>query len=150
MVDDIKEWPDTASVLYEFPGLTLAWELRLWSKYGPNGRFGGVEIDGDKGSVVIDRDGWTFFPAGQGEPVKHAKQAMVEPHVENFADCITKGAKPNAPADEGHKSAICCHLGNITSVLSRRVTFDVKNQSITGDKDAEAMMSREYRKGWHF
>ena len=150
VIDDIKEWPDTASVLYEFPGLTLSWELRLWSKYGPNGRLGGVEIDVDKGSLVIDRDGWTFFPAGKGEPVKHEKAPMVEPHIENFADCITKGAKPNAPADEGHKSAVCCHLGNITSVLNRRVTFDVKTQSITGDKEAEAMMSREYRKPWHF
>ncbi len=100
VVNDQKEWPDTASVLYEFPGLHILWELRQWTTHGPNNKFGGVEINGDQGTVIMDRDGWWYHPKGKkAEPVAHKATPMEEPHVENFAACIAGEAKPNAPAE---------------------------------------------------
>jgi predicted dehydrogenase len=149
VVDDEKEWPDTATVLYEFPGLHVLWELRQWTTHGLNGRGGGVEINGEKGTVLMDRSGWWFHPKGsKAEPVAHKGTPMEEPHVENFAQCIVGQANPNAPAAEGFRSAVLCHLGNITSVLNRRVEFDPATMSIKGDAEAKAMESREYRAPW--
>lgn len=151
VIDDAKEWPDTATILYEFPNLHILWELRQWTTHGPNERFGGVEINGDKGTVIMDRDGWWFHPRGSKKGqgvVAHKATPMEEPHVENFAQCIAGKAKPNAPAAEGFRSAVLCHLGNIASVLDRRIEFDPATMSIKGDSQAQAMESREYRPPW--
>lgn len=151
VIEDEKEWPDTATVLYQFPNLQLLWELRQWSTHPINGRGGGVEIDGDKGTVIMDRGGWAFHPRGRRgneSVVTHKRAPMQEPHVENFADCIAGQARPNAPVEEGFRSVVMCHLGNITSVLNRRVEFDAATMSIKGDTEARAMESREYRSPW--
>jgi len=152
VVEDQKEWPDTATVLYEFPKLHLLWELRQWTTHGPNDRSSGVEINGEKGTVVLDRGGWWFHPKGSKrtgqDVVAYKGTQMQEPHVENFAQCIAGQAKPAAPAEEGFRSVIMCHLGNITSVLNRRVEFDAATMSIKGDTEAQAMESREYRSPW--
>lgn len=150
VVDDQKEWPDTATILYEFPNLHIVWELRQWTNFGPNDRFGGIEINGDKGTAIVDRSGWWFYPKGgkKTDVVAHQAQQMQEPHVENFAACIAGDAKPAAPAAEGFRSAVMCHLGNIASVLNRRIEFCPKSMSIQNDTQAQAMESREYRAPW--
>ena len=147
VIRDEKEWPDTATILYEFPSLHILWELRQWSTYGIGGKFGGVEVNGDAGTVVMDRGGWWIFPKGDA-PDAHPATPMEEPHVANFADCIAGTAKPNAPAQEGFRSAVMCHLGNIASVLNRRVEFDPQTMSIRNDPQAEAMQGRAYRSPW--
>jgi predicted dehydrogenase len=148
---DEKEWPDTQTVLYEFPKCTVEWELRYWSRYGPSGKNGGVEIHGEKGTVVIDRDGWTFHPNGDPKKVQrvdHKTSQMEEPHIANFAKCITDGAKPNASIVEGHKSAILCHLANIAGTVNRKVEFDPKTETIVNDAEAAKMTRRAYRSPW--
>ncbi len=148
VTDDEKEWPDTVSVLYRFPSLHIVWELRQWSQYGIGGKSGGVEINGDKGTVFMDRSGWWFYEKGKKAPQAHKGTSMVPEHVTNFADCVAGRAKPNAPAIEGFKSAVLCHLGNIASVLNRQIKFDAATMSIKDDAEAEAMQSREYRAPW--
>jgi predicted dehydrogenase len=147
---DEKEWPDTATILYQFPTLHVVWELRQWTTYGIGGKSGGIEVNGDAGSVFLDRGGWSFYPRGKkpAEAEVHKGAPMDEEHVVNFADCIAGTAKPNAPAEEGFRSAVMCHLGNIASVLNRRVEFDPKTMSIKNDPQAEAMQGREYRAPW--
>jgi predicted dehydrogenase len=143
---DAKEWPDTQTVMYEFPELTLLWEQRLWTKYGLNDMGGGVELDGDKGSLVINRGGWTFYPR-EGEPERREGSEQMLPHVSNFAQAIKGLEAPAAPMEEGHKTATMCHLGNITGTLNRRVTFDGE-KGITNDEEAANLLRREYREPW--
>jgi len=147
VTEDIKEWPDTQTVMYEFPGLTMLWEQRLWTEHPINRMRGGVEIGGYKGTLLIDRGGWVFHPR-DGVRDRHRGSDLNGAHAQNFADCIRGGATPNAPIEEGHKSAVLCHLGNITAVLNKRVKFDGKTESIVGDDEAAAWESREYRGPW--
>lgn len=147
VVKDAKEWPDTITALYEFPALTLVWEQRLWTRFGVQGLGGGVEIGGDKGSLIINRGEWTFHPKG-GQPIKHKGFDGNKPHAVNFADCIAGTAKPAASVEEGNRSAILCHLANITATLNRRVAFDPARQEITGDSEAAKLVGRSYRERW--
>jgi predicted dehydrogenase len=147
VVHDDKEWPDTQTVLYEYPGFTLLWEQRLWTKYGVNGRGSGVEIGGELGSIVIDRGGWTFFPK-EGEPVQYQNSDLELAHARNFADAIQGKAKTTASMETGHKSAVLCHLGNITALLNRRLEFDAESQSFPNDAEARAFLARDYRSPW--
>lgn len=147
VIKDAKEFPDTHTVLYEFPRLTVLWEQRHWSKFGPNGKGGAVELDGDKGSMIIDRSGWTFYPR-EGPPQKHPGSELEIPHVTNFADCIQNGARPSVGIEDGCKSALMCHLGNIAAFVGHQVRFDPARQTFPGDEAASALIARPYREKW--
>jgi len=150
VVHDAKEWPDTQTVLYEFPELTIIWELRHWSRFGPGGGRGNCcEINGDRGSLIIDRGGWTFYPRDKdAKPEPHDRSELDLSHARSFADAVRGGGAPSAPIAEGHKSAVLCHLGNIAAVLNRRVEFDAGSEAVVGDEEAAAMMGRPYREPW--
>jgi len=150
VVKDAKEWPDTQTVLFEYPEMTLLWEQRLWSTFGINGKGGcHCEFSGEKGSLIISRSGWTFFPRGTKEnPEEHAGSEQEIAHVKNFAESIRGQAKPAAPIQEGHKTATLCHLANIACLLNRRIAFDGEKQMIEGDDEAIRLMARPYRAPW--
>ena len=150
IVPDAKEWPDTQTVMYQFPTCTMVWEQRHWSEFGPGGGAKNCcEIVGDKGAILIDRGGWTTFDReDKYKPDRHRSSDLDVPHAESFAKAIREGGKPNTPIEEGHKSAILCHLGNITARLGRSVAFDPATQTITGDDEASAMAQRSYRAPW--
>ena len=69
-------------------------------------------------------------------------------HIANFLDCIRTGKRPNADIEEGHKSTLLCHLGNIAYRVNRVLTTSEKDGHILGDDEAMKLWSREYRPGW--
>jgi hypothetical protein len=69
-------------------------------------------------------------------------------HFQNFLDSIRQRTKPNSEIEEGHKSTLLCHLGNIAYRTGHTLNIDPKNGHIINDKEAEALWSREYRPGW--
>jgi len=145
---DIKEWPDTQTVLYEYPELTVLWELRLWSKKAPGLLSGSAaELCGEKGTLFISRKGWTFYP-NDGEPEEHGGSEQEVAHARNFSESIRGIAKPIAPLEEAHLCAMLCHYGNIAATVNRRLEIDVETATIKNDVEAQVMESREYREPW--
>ena len=69
-------------------------------------------------------------------------------HYQNFLDCIKTRNNPIADIAIGRRSANICHLGNIAIRLGRKIQWDPKAQTIVGDPEAKAMMSRPYRAPW--
>ena len=68
-------------------------------------------------------------------------------HKADFVDAIRNHRRPNADIEEGHRSAVLVHLGNIATRLGgRRFLFDGKTESIPGDAEAARLLKREYRK----
>jgi len=145
--DDIKEWPDTQTVLYHFPETSLLWEQRLWTEHGVHNRRNGAEFAGEKGSLIIDRGGWTFYPK-DGRPERHGASELTVAHAANFADAIRGTAQPHAGLEEGHISAALCHLGNIAGVLGREIRFDPKAYAFLNDAEADRWRDRPYRSPW--
>ncbi|MHC4798732.1 MAG: Gfo/Idh/MocA family protein, partial [Planctomycetota bacterium] len=147
VVKDAKEWPDTQTIIYEYPELTVLWEQRSWTTFKNNGVDCGTEFNGHKGSLVITRQGWTFYPKG-GKPVEHPSSDLTGAHVKNFADSIHGSAKPISSIDDGHKTAAICHLGNIAVALNQQLEFDGTTQTIKNIPQANEYLGREYRRGW--
>ncbi len=146
IVDDAKEWFDTQTAMFTYPHTTVVWEMRHWST-GASGTSTGAELRGEKGTMIIHRGGWTFQPR-EGDAQRHSGSPLEPLHVENFAACIRGQAKPNAPIDEGHKTAVLCHLANITTLYNRSVRFDPKAETILDDPEAKKLEAREYRDKW--
>ncbi|HOV59984.1 MAG TPA: Gfo/Idh/MocA family oxidoreductase [Candidatus Hydrogenedentes bacterium] len=147
VVRDAKETPDTQTILYEYPGLTVLWEERLWCDKGMDGDEVGAEIWGDKGILRITRGGWTFRPT-DGKPEKHGGSEIEVPHAISFLEAIRGTGRPAAPIEEGCLSAALCHYGNVACRAGRRLRIDPENGAIVGDPEASALSERPNRSPW--
>lgn len=70
-------------------------------------------------------------------------------HVRNFLDCIKARQRPVADVADGHQVATACHLANISLRTGRKLQWDAEKETIVGDKEAAAMLTRPYRKPWN-
>lgn len=146
VVKDAKETPDTLTAIYEYPGLTLVWEQRIWTKNVLNGDSSGAEFQGDKGGLVISRDGWSFTPAG-GEAEPHPGSELMVAHANNFAQAIRGEAPAIAPLSAGINTANLCHLANLAVDTKQKVTLKADGNVVDGEGNA-VNAGRDYRNDW--
>ena len=103
---------------------------------------------GTEGSLHNDGAGYVIYNL-KGEKTDEGKgDGGEQQHIQNFLDCIRSGEKPNSEIEEGQKSTLLCHLGNISYRTGRTIHFDPQTRKIVGDSDAEKYWRREYRPGW--
>src|SRR2546430_5681984 len=159
--DDDWEFPDTQEAAFEFPGgKTIIWEGQSCNGLATYGRSRGTAILGTTGSVVMDRDGYVGYDihekgvkqslapqAGDGLNVS-ADDDMTALHNANFVDALRTGAQLHQPIEEGAKSVLLCHLGNIAQWTGRALPVDAATGPIQGGDAAKAYWQREYAPGW--
>ncbi|MFN0197641.1 MAG: Gfo/Idh/MocA family protein [Planctomycetaceae bacterium] len=147
--DDDQQTPDTHMVGFEFPDGKLA----TWQGHSCNRRDQGefITFYGDKGALRLD-DGGSFavFNAADKETAKDTGTRGDNEHIVNFLTAIreNKPVSLNAEIEEGHKSTLLCHLGNIAHRTGRTLNCDPQSGHIIGDDKAMQYWSREYEPGW--
>ena len=159
--DDDWEFTDTQEAVFEFAGgKTIIWQGLSCNGLETYGRSRGTSIVGTTGSVVMDRDGYVVYDlqnkvvksnlatqAGDGLNIS-ADDDMTNLHIQNFVDAVRTGSPLRQPIDEGAKSVLLCHLGNIAQWTGRALKVDPANGHILGDDAAMAYWQREYAPGW--
>jgi predicted dehydrogenase len=143
VLDDDREAPDTQIATFDFPGTTLVWEHRMWSKDTPYHRNGWITLFGENGTLVFDGEAWSVRDI---KDAAHKAVPYEEPHLRNFLECVKSRQRPNADIEQGHLSTRLCHLGNIAFRVGRSIQFDAATESIPGDAAASALLGRSYRK----
>jgi Leu/Phe-tRNA-protein transferase len=68
--------------------------------------------------------------------------------LRNFLACVRSGERPIADIEEGHKSTLLCHLGNMAYRTGRTLDCDPTNGHVKNDTGAMELWGREYRPGW--
>ena len=68
--------------------------------------------------------------------------------MRNFLDCVKSRKRTIADVEDGHWTALACHLANISLRVGRKLKWDPLKEEIVGDAQAAAMMRRPYRKPW--
>lgn len=153
--EGVREFPDNMSVTYQYAsGKVLLYEDRQWTPYGMHGVDSGNAFYGTKGYMIFSRRGYfqVFLGAKEekgpsmGEPGRVGQPAPL--HLANFLDCVRSRKEPNAPAEVAHLSCGLIHLGNVAHQVGRILTFDPKSETFPGDREATALLSKEYRKPW--
>lgn len=157
---------DTQSVIYDFDDLIMTWELTQWARYmrkTPNEIRNSdqfpewslsatrVEFYGTDGRMVVGRHGGGWHAVDhRGKVVASEFGRMADPeHRANFADCIRARKRPNADIEEGHRSAVMAHAGNIASrVQGQRLEFDADAERFVSNDIANAMVKRDYRSAY--
>jgi predicted dehydrogenase len=69
-------------------------------------------------------------------------------HARDFLECIRSRKQPLADIESAHEVATTCHLANISLRVGRKLTWDAAKEQIVGDPQANAMLTRPYRKPW--
>jgi predicted dehydrogenase len=140
--DDDRQTPDTQVAVFDFPGTTVIWEHRIWSKTGVAGVPYGVILYGEKGTLIFDNKGWHVE---DGVTASDQVAESEKPHLRNFLDCVRDHKRPNADIEEGHKSTRLCHLGNIAYRVGRQLTFNEATETLRDDAAANQLLGRTYR-----
>ena len=149
---DAQETPDTMVVTWEYDDLLYVYEQRDFTPY----RMQAHRLDndniiyGETGFMMIDRDGYRVFYKGERGPSFQKVWADSPAHYQNFVDCIKSRKQEELIADveEGHRSALLCHLANISYRTGRRLEFDPKTETFSNDTEANQLLGREYRSGY--
>jgi hypothetical protein len=72
------------------------------------------------------------------------------PHYQNFIDAIRANDPKRLACDvmDGHLTSTLPHLGNIAYRVKRELRFDGKTETFVADREADRLLTREYRKGF--
>lgn len=147
--DDDQETPDTQFASFDFGDKTIVWEGRNWPSTPREGEPWGIIFYGDRATLVMDDAGYRIFDP-RGKELRSAQGGSLthEPHVQDFLDCARKNRHPAADIEEGHKSTLLCHLGNIAYRVGRTIRLDDAKHQIVGDNEASQLWGRQYRAQW--
>jgi len=147
--DDDQQTFDTHFVTYEFDAATITWEGLSWSPHGIEGEGFGASFHGDAGTLILLDNGYKILDMHNNEIGKGGGFGGDAPHLADFLDAVRTGRHANADIELGYKTTLLCHLGNISQRVGRALDIDPKDGRIVGDDaEAQALWSREYRKGW--
>jgi predicted dehydrogenase len=161
-----QETPDTQTTMYEYADGTIL-------EFATRGQFTNDEgtqkignlFYGTKGWLWIDANGreWQSYlgpkdekgPGASSPPDSGGSDPLVLtstefPHYQNFVDAIrANDAKVlTSGIVDGHLSSVLPHLANISYRVGRELQFNGKTETFVNDKKADALLTREYRKGF--
>jgi predicted dehydrogenase len=149
---DAQETPDSMVVTWEYDDLLYVFEQRDFTPYRMQGHRNDNDniIYGDKGYMMVDRDGYRVFYKRDKGPSFHQTWKDTPTHYQNFIDCVKNRKRDEliAEIEEGHYSAMLPHLANIAYRTGCRLQFDPETETFPHDDEANRYLSREYHKGF--
>ena len=152
LFDDDKQTPDVLTTLFNFPDQKklVQFEVRAWCTNLEDGAGVGNIFYGSEGYLVIK--GYESYEIYLGQKrEKGPARKTGDPLTDHFANWVKairsrKTEDQNGPVETAHRASGLAHLGNISYRLGRVLDFDVERERFVGDPEAEAMLSRDYRK----
>ena len=121
----------------------------------------GILLTGDKGRIFVNRGKLTGKPVEdlkdnplpedaiqqvyRGMPVEHNERKA---HWANFFHCCRERVQPISDVQSHVQALNICHLTAIFARLGRPIQWDSATQQVVGDDAANALLGREYRKGY--
>ena len=156
-----QETPNTQTSLFEYADGTIL-------EFGTRGLYPNTE-DGIKiGNIFLGTEGWMHlngstwktYMGRKNTPGPSSQQAddFADPmnlagaggsgHYGNFVTALYANDPKMLTCDieVGFKSTCLPHLGNIAYRTGRQLTFDGKKEKFVNDKEADALLTRKYRK----
>jgi predicted dehydrogenase len=163
---DGRTIPDTQLALFDYGDFTLLFESALWTPYMkkiavsirdndlfPEWPFCATKIEvlGTKGMMYLGRHGggWQIYDADDKVvDFRYGRQGDTW-HQDNFIQCVCSRERPNADVEQGHYSALLCHMANISYLTgNRKLAFDPKTETFIDAPDANKHLKRTYREPW--
>jgi len=176
VLDDLADTYDTFDAAWEFPGFLMTYRSRSFNNFHSiqsRPRHHGICFYGRQATLVVDRYGYELysnttqkkyvlyefpmeppvetmpgFPYSTGKLPSGELDGQDGPFQRTFIDCVKEGRKPPIDLDDSYRSTVWCHLGTIAYLTRRRISWNGRNETITGDPDAARLLDRPRRKGF--
>ncbi|EEF58587.1 Gfo/Idh/MocA family oxidoreductase [Pedosphaera parvula] len=145
---DDQETPDTYVTSFDFGDKGATFTGHSCDKHSPEGGMFGCTFYCEKGALVISDTTYRILDSNDKVVSEEKGQSGDHDHFGNFLDAIRDGKPLNSEIEEGYKSTLLCHLGNIAYRTGSTVDLDPASHKIAHNKDAMKLWSNEYRKGW--
>lgn len=116
-------------------------------------------VEADHGTLFVGSEGWVRVSRGDWKTSSNElREKARDPgskrlpvsrdQIQNFVDCVLSREQPVDNLHSAVRSDILSHLIDISARTGRKLEWDPAKETITGDKQAVAMMHREMRKPW--
>lgn len=153
-----NDTPDVMSVDYTFPKTKVRGEVQLTWEHGttaPSGVSGlkgyssGVLFVGTKAQLAADYGRYTMMPDSAAKEFKAPSKSIAPSigHHKEWLEACKGNGTPLCNFAYAGRLAEAVLLGNVAYRAEKEITWDAE-KGVTGDKTADAFLSREYRKGW--
>jgi predicted dehydrogenase len=154
----IADVPDTMQVLWEFPGLTMTWNLMQANAFhfgvgapGP-GRHNGIIFHGKEGTLTLVNYGTPEVLDRSGRPVtggSYPKSVPDSPgHEREFVDAV-KSRRACSCSFEAHLPMhLALNLAHTSLSTGRKLRWDAEKFQVIGDREASALIHPKYRAPW--
>jgi predicted dehydrogenase len=160
--DSDQETPNTQVASFEYgDGKLLTFEVRgLYTNDEDGIRIGNLFF-GTEGWMHLGVDTkWRTYYGRKNEPGPSSEtvEEDTDPmnlagagggnHFENFINAVRSGKREDLTCEieEGHMSTVLPHLANIAYRCGRTLTFDGAEERFEDDRQANALLTRDYRK----
>lgn len=158
LADDDRQWPDTFMAACEYPpcdlaklGFQMNYTFRAGCMHPIEGCTHGKGFYGTDGCLIVYRGGYRVFAETRnGKKVIEEKSASrsKENHAEVFLQCLRSRTRPESDVEVGHLASNPGHLMNISWRVGRKIKWDPKTEHVIGDPQADAYVTKKYRKPW--
>jgi myo-inositol 2-dehydrogenase / D-chiro-inositol 1-dehydrogenase len=125
----------------------------------------GIRYEGTEGWIFVTRGDYSASPSDPVTAGKNTKALdasdpgiltsvikeneihlyTIDNQHGNWLDCIKSRKEPISPVETGHRACTVCLVTHIAMKLERRLGWDPVKEVFTGDKEANAMLSRPQR-----
>ena len=149
--DDDQQTADTHVVSFEFEGKKqIVWECLSCNRYGLDGSGFGATFHGDNGTLRLNEWGYKIYDEKAKEVASVDGTDGLKAHIENFLDAVRNDdpTRLHSEIEEGHKSTLLCHLGNIAHRTGDSLHCDPASGHVINNDNAMKFWQRDYEPGW--
>lgn len=148
--DDDRNTPDTAEVIYDTPNYTFTYCLRHGNGFPDDPDEGqidhGIYFYGDKATILVNRNHAKIYQEKDMKKVEiiPAEGGDVE-HKQNWLECLRSRQTTVCPPEDGYYANLPGLLALISWQVGRHINWDWDKQTIVGDEEAAALLTKKYR-----
>ena len=149
--DDDGETPNTQATQFTYKdGSLLTFEVRNLGSFWEGGEKAGASTNsvfGETGYYICNRG---FFDY-KNKPIEVTEELPKEvPHFQRFFSAIRSRKPEQLPVtvEDAHVACLHCQIGNVAFRVGHTLDFDPATERFLNSDAANAMMKRDYRKGF--
>ena len=147
---DAPKWLDAEM---QFDGLKLYWTSTPPDVPGAADRGIGAYFEGTKGTLICDYGTRSITINGESmEDIAEIPESIPRSpgHQQNFVDAVKARTQPESNLEYAREMTLPMHLALASYRLGRPLQWNAKKEKFVGDDEANALLSRPYRKEWNF
>ena len=176
-VQDNREIPDTAEVMWTYPGGALVTFSQFNTNASPADLRGStIEVRGTAGTMFLDWNGYEVtpeavcevdFPASTpldrsvDDAWRNRRHTLIQAkkvegkdgtplHARNFLDCVRSRKACNCDIETGHRSTSATLIADVALKTKSYLEWDARQECFTNKSSANKYLRYEYRPPYHF